>query len=58
MTSRTFEVEAWFKLIWKEKMNINLNSENSKYSCCPKGLEKINFSPKRHITSKLSDTKT
>ena len=55
MASRIFEVEAWFKLIWKENMNINLNSETSKDACHPKGVEKINLSPKRHITSKISD---
>ena len=38
-------------------MNRNRKSENSEKLCCPKGLGKMNISPKRLITLKISDMK-
>ena len=61
MTSRVFKVEAQFKLFWKvyEKNNININrkSETPGNFGCPKGVEKVIFSPKRPTTLKISDMK-
>ena len=38
----------------KDNMNINGKSKTSKRFCCPKGLEKMNISPKRLTTLKIS----
>ena len=60
MTSRIVEVEALFKLFLKgyQKDNININrkSETPGSFACPKGAVKVNFSPKRFKTLKISDT--